>query len=446
MSTPVKNNQTPPPQDPYSKNYGSDPYANAYGGGSTGPTGPTGPTGGEYPDDNYGMDDSYGEGSGDNYVGEDLGGDPNAEGAGGPQGELSATSLRDMAGKMKKELGADYATVWGDINKAAGMSPGKAQQEAFAAIATKMNELAYPPDMGGVDGTGEPTEDDLAAPKEELKKQVEDLKSQIQGSDLSDSAKTGMNAKLERALSSLDLKGDSIDQAQQLYDEVNQDFSEQAAIPKAARDLADKIPGKTPQDVADAAKSAGVDLDHLPQPPADMGPLMKMLNQLGVPADGKIDDWKQLKTKRDTDISNANAEAKREDDNWHADSESDPSQGTWSTLNKYFTKNDDDYKKMQDVEVEMGKNLIDCLTALGYTASKGDTANQVKIGDTNLDFFNEDSTSYTLTTTHSTLTQKNENFYPAPRNTEAGNEGHIQDMAELGASGYPMGASYEADG
>jgi len=272
-----------------------------------------------------------------------------------------------------------------------------------------------------------------------VQKSLDELKSKIQASDrIPESKKSELISKLERAKSNLDINPgeSSLQSAADIIAEVQQEFDDLMAMPKAAIDLASKL-NLSPEEIKSAAENAGVNLDNLPKPPDEK--VMKMLNELGIPDQSKIDEFNQIKDERKTKMQELKSKLQAQDEEWHRETENPPSQSDFSTSYKYYSRQDDLYKQMEGKEKEMQGSIVDALNALGYSASAGASPDQIKLdGSSVVDFFNEKTGTFGFSTTLTDMggIQTNEDFYPAPRNTESSDEGHIQDMGDK-PGGYP---------
>lgn len=310
MTNPIKNNQVPPSNDPYSNSYGGpsgpDPYAKnqGTGGPASDPYGDSGYDPG-LGGDEYGMDGGYG----DEFIGEEDYG----QGPGGPnqsQGELTTQGLRDMANQLKAQLGDKYSAFWGRINATTGMSPEKAQAE-MAKIAEEMNNIAYPPEAGSTDGTGgidggEGDDDGSMA----LKKELEDYKTAIESNtDLSSDQKKEYTEKLDKWIKGMELGTITVESAQENFEELKQEVSDATAFPPIFQKL-EELTGKSPKELEDLFEKHGLDPKNLPNPPdAKIAELLndkEFSSTLDSLKQTAKDDYGKLKEKIDAKIQECN--------------------------------------------------------------------------------------------------------------------------------------------
>lgn len=270
---------------------------------------------------------------------------------------------------------------------------------------------------------------------EQVKKSIGELKTKINSSDLSASQKQTFLSKLDRALAALAINSgdEQISTASETFEEVNTAFQSNLNQPASVRNLADKL-GKPVEEVLSAAENAGVNLDNLPHPPNNK--VMNMLSELGVPEQSKVEEFSQIKSERKDKMAELKTKLASQDQEWHRETENPPSQDDFRTSFKYWSKEDDLFKQMEDRESEMRGSIVESLNALGYTASAGSKSDQIMVNGTTLDFFNEKTLTlgFSSTLTDMGQIQANDDFYPSPKNTEAETENNIWNITP---DGYP---------
>lgn len=337
--------------------------------------------------------------------------------------------------KQLKELQSLYGQAKSYGNKDV---PASFMNEVGAFEAERLSNTS-------IDGEGstEDEEGDLRTQIQQTKNKITELKTKINASDLSSQIKSEMNAKLDRANTSLDISAteEQLSNANETMSAVNTSFEEFIAQPKIARDLSAKL-NKPIEEITGAAQEAGLNLDSLPHPPNEK--VIKMLNSLGIPSETKVQEWQTLKDARDRNISALKSDILAEVESWKQNTSNTPPASKYQQSWKYWKKEDDDYRKMTSKIGEAGKEIADALNALGYSASPGQTGDKISIDGTEFDFFNEDSASFGLNTTATSLSQNADQFAPAYNNTEADNSNFPDDnydwYREHAPEGYPTGS------
>jgi NACalpha-BTF3-like transcription factor len=386
--------------------------------------------------EDYGYDPNYdaelnGEeevGFEDEYVDED--GD-----MGGGAPAMSAGELRTMLYNLKTSgtlNEADYQTFLGRVNAAVAMSPERCAAE-LAAISNEVYLIANPQAQDtGLDGEL-PEEDGGSG---DLKTRINEMVEKINASELPQDMKDELKAPLERALSSLDLEPTEgqIENAEEALTNAEEEFDRLSSIPPEAIELSHQF-NVSAEEIIDAAESAGLDLDNLPQPPDDK--VMNFLQALGVPKESDIADFKRIKDERAADMANLKTNLANQDAGWKSNSENPPSHDDFNKSFGYFQCTDEQYTQLVSIQSTMQGDIVTALTALGYRASSGGSADQVVVNGATLDFFDEGAGTVEFSTTLTDLhnIQDNDDFYPAPKNTEA--SGEYKWFHENDPSGYP---------
>lgn len=256
-----------------------------------------------------------------------------------------------------------------------------------------------------------------------LTSQIEELRTQIKQSDrMSSGKKNELLAKLDRAKSALELfktpSEEQVSNATDLLDETASEFSKLNTTPKAANDLAAHLHLDV-SEVMSAAEEAGINLDHLPHPPTKE--LIEFVRKLNPQLDDNLDQFNSTKEDRAKAITDHYSKADAEDKNWKANSETLPNTSVFKESAEYFFKKDSEFKKMTGLVKDTGNSFADAINALGgYNVKPGTEADQLVIDGTSYYFMDWDTGTTTLSTSAKPLTQKESDFYRAPRNENAG--------------------------
>ena len=288
MTGPIKNNQTPPSNDPYSKSYGNDPYGGDYGSGGYDPG--MGEGSGGVPTDSY-ESGNYGDyGDFSDFIGDEgmdvEGGDEGMGDTGGGTGPVTESQVRQMLLDLQGTLSDDdYRAFQGRINATTGMSPDRAAAE-LQAIAEELNMIANPQEsvdgMTGEDGQPVSTEEHDKAVAD-FKDTLEDYRDDIMDMDnLTEEEKTTYAAQVDTMINQIELAEKDpakmaeidVEGLQADLDEIKGQVDASNLHSQGVKGLAD-VAGMTPEELAAKAEAAGVDLDNISAPPT-----MEILNFL----------------------------------------------------------------------------------------------------------------------------------------------------------------------
>jgi len=284
MAAPVNNNPPPPPsQDPYTKAYStggssSDPYNTGTdsSGNVPGYDPSMGDPAGSSGSDGMGFDNTIYTSDGSQPM------DPTQGSGGGPltvdgirsqvtqeQAALDAlkTSNPDLWNTIHVEAQKAIDTAKGTVNSAVALS-GDAQSAALNNAETSLNS-ATGMMQGTVDASGKPIDPNAppGSDKDTVKKQLQDYEKTIDGmQNLSESKKSEYKAQIDQWISGMDLGSVKPEDVTKQFADLQQTISTASLYSPGAQSLAE-ISGKDPADIDAAAKSHGLDLNNLPNPP-----------------------------------------------------------------------------------------------------------------------------------------------------------------------------------
>jgi hypothetical protein len=247
-------NPLPPTQGPADPYGPQDPYLEDWG-----------------LDDPYGENFGFGEGEGDMYV---EGEDPFGDGEGGAPAGLDVKGAREkltaletllkdneeLSAEKKEALTKQLDALRNKINQAAALQ-GEALQLNLSDIFSEFTVIET--QITGVNPeTGE--EDPTVALSNQVEQTLEAVKN---NENLSDKDKDEFTEKLDKILVALETPGlGDVDNLQEQFDQIKEEFNERAMHPSSIMDLAD-FTGLDAESLDKLFDKHGIDPKHLPNPP-----------------------------------------------------------------------------------------------------------------------------------------------------------------------------------
>lgn len=442
MTTPIKNNQTPPPasNDPYSKSYGNDPYGSDYGSGYDPGMGeknteapPTdnyaGYENGDYGD--YGDFSGFMEGDGMAVEGGDVDG---MDGGGAPSGPIDEASLRQMLRDLQGTISeSDYRAFQGRINATTGMSPERASAE-LSKIAEELNMIANPQEsvdgMAGEDGETPVTDEAHAKEVDDFKDDLEDYRDEVMDMEnLTEEEKTEFVGQIDTMINSIELdekdpaKLAEIDVAglKADLDEIKSQVDAGNQHSQGVKSLAE-LAGMTPEELAAKAEAKGINLDNVPVPPTME--LFDFLKEISPELKSKIEAVESAVAERakaiEDGIRNCNTQNNANDMN-DTSSPDNQSMANWQALLDLKWHQDPASLKVKDAMKAVTDALLPLLGALypgqdvklvessgasGWEKINQDflNADKISIGGTTIDLFGSaDGKLHSSTTDDNTI-------------------------------------------
>jgi len=241
----------------------------------------------------------------------------------------------------------------------------------------------------------------------QLRNQIDELKKQVESSAFPSASKQELSSQLDRAISGLDISPESIEAASEIYQSVQENYARLSQFSPAAIELAAQL-SKDVEVVEAAAKEAGLDLAHLPQPPNSA--VMTFLNSLGIPGDQRVEEYKILREQRRQNMSALKSSLNAQYQAYSTNKELAPNAGDVQMSEAYKSFQDSEYLRMQAVVTELRAPIVAGLQAMGYNATAGAAPDQIAVGGVTLDYFNEDVGSLGLSSQLTSLTQTQAEF------------------------------------
>ncbi len=251
-----------------------------------------------------------------------------------------------------------------------------------------------------------------------LRKQMDELKKKIGDSEDPEAQKGEMGAQLERARASLDISPESFPSASETYLSVQESFDQLSQYAPAALEISSQL-GKDIAEVEGAAKEAGLSLDKLPNPPDER--VMQFLISMGIPGDQKAEQFRILKDQRTANMKATKGSLVTQSQVKDADGNLPLDKNDLNLTEAYRTLQDPEYQQMMGVVSELRSPILQGLKAMGYPATAGERADQINVGGSQLDFFDENTSGLTFSTQETTLTQNPNDLFvvPEPGDTDA---------------------------
>jgi hypothetical protein len=171
-----------------------------------------------------------------------------------------------------------------------------------------------------------------------------------------------------------------------------------------------------PEEIEALASEAGLDLDHLPNPPDDR--VMRFLNSLGIPDSPKLDQFQILKDQRAQNMRALKASLEAQNQLPDQDGKKPFNQNDLDMTEAYRVLRDPEYGQMMEAVGEMRGPILEGLKKMGYQAAEGETPDQLTVNGATLDFFDEDTAGLGFSTEPSTLTQNENEFFTIPEEVD----------------------------